>query len=725
MSSNIEPLLPNDPTAFGGWTLLGRLGKGGFSTIYLGEKQGQFSAIKMIRKELLGEPNVFERFATEVNNLEKLSHEGIARMIEEDLSTEVPYIAMEYVQGQTLEQYVMERGSLEESEWLDILESVSATLEYCHSLGIVHKDIGPGNIMLSQNGPKLIDFGISYEHGSSRITQDDQVVGTLNYMSPEHLSGQVTEAMDLFSLGATFVFAGTAQEPFNTESKSQTRTSITFEMPKFDGLSKLQRDLVEPLLYKKSSDRPRLSEVLTAIKEFRENGKIGAYAAYNRKSAKKLVSRRINLPQQRRTRNLYRAATSIAVLAAVLLGSYAALTQKNLRSDTNVISEIPSSTVEGFDNDSSGMSEPAAATPLAPGIEVARSTSAECENAFVNAKKTIEENCLAPAKAGDIRSMFYIGKNASSNGRKTDAEKWFLLAAAKGDVSSMGQLAQIYLDQKETTKYKTWVTRCADYTVQSNAGARCKLLIGIDLLNANEISKGILYLKDSVDYGYGSAATVLGMHYAGLEQKELALNWFVKSAELGDSTGLSKLIILANQLGKTDLYMKWLKTSADDGNGEYAWMLAMEYLEKEDYRNSKKYAEIGANAGDKNAMGILGIILYKVDNDLPKAKVWLKRAAAGDDVKAINVLGLIARVEDKNYQDSLNWYKKSAELGDLEAGYWMGAVYAGGLNNGVNACNSFKGVVIRSDELKRLGTFDAATMATWLTRAQDGIKETC
>ena len=725
MSSEVQPLLTSDPTTFGGWKLIGRLGKGGFSTIYLGEKDGQFSAIKMIRKELLGETNVFERFATEINNLEKLSHDGIAKMIEEDLSTEVPYIAMEYVQGKTLEQYVLANGKLPESEWLDVLESVSDALEYCHSLGIIHKDIGPGNIMLSQAGPKIIDFGISYEHGSSRITQDDQIVGTPSYMSPEHLSGKVTEAMDVFSLGATFAFAGTGLEPFASDSKSQTRTSITFEMPKLDGLSKLQRELIEPLLFKKISDRPRLNELLVAIKSFRENGTIGSYTSYNRGSTKKLVSQKIDLVQQRRTRNSYRLAISIALVTAVILGSYLALTQKNLNSRTKVISENQLANNGQIDVSSSGASKQPTASPSSSGIRVSTSSSADCEDAYLNNKNSIQKYCLVPANEGDIRSMFYVGMNASASGKKTEAEKWFLLAAAKDDVSSMGQLAQIYLDNKETAKYKIWVTRCADFTVKSNAGGRCKLLLGIDLLSANETNKAVLYLRDSVDYGNGSAATILGMHYAGLQQKDVALNWFVKSAELGDSVGLSKLIPLAYQLGKTDLYMKWLQISADDGNGKYAWMLAMEYLDKEDYTNSKKYAKIGANAGDKTAMGVLGIILYKIDNDLPNAKIWLKRAAAGDDIPAINLLGLIARVEDKNYQDSINWYKKSAALGDLEAGYWLGAVYAGGLNDGPNACIAFKGVIIRSDELKRLGTFNVTTMATWVTQAQDGIKQTC
>jgi serine/threonine protein kinase len=725
MSPGVKPLLPSDPTTFGGWKLLGRLGKGGFSTIYLGEKNGQLSAIKMIRKELLGETIVFERFATEINNLEKLSHDGIAKLIDEDLSTEVPYIAMEYVQGETLEQYVLEHGSIPELEWLNILESVSATLNYCHSKGIVHKDIGPGNIMLSKSGPKIIDFGISYEQGSRRITQADQIVGTPSYMSPEHLSGQVTEAMDVFSLGATFAFAGTGMEPFASDSRSHTRDSITLEMPKLDGLSKLQRELIEPLLYKKASDRPLLDQLLNAIQTFKENGTLGKYTSYNRNNAKKLIGRKIDVRQQRRTRNIYRSVISTAFLGILILVSYLALTQNSLSTKTAANLKNQSATNGQKDIGSAEIVNPTNAASNTPELQVATSSSQDCENAFVNNKNSIEKNCLSPAREGDVRSMFYLGRNASLNGRKADAEKWFLLAAAKDDVYSMGELAQIYLDQKQTKKYKIWVTKCVDFAVKNSAVARCKLLLGLDLLNANETNKAVLHLKDSVEYGNGSAAAILGMHYAGLQEKETALSWYVKSAELGDSTGLDKLIRLAKQLGETDLYMKWLKVSAENGNGEYAWLLAMEYFEKEDYKNAKKYAAIGANAGDKNAMGVLGIILYKIEKDLPNARIWLKRAADGDDVIAINLLGLIARVEDKDYQASINWYKKSAELGDLEAGYWLGALYAGGLNDGPNACISFKAVIARSDELKRLGTFAETTMNKWVSQAEDGIKQTC
>jgi serine/threonine protein kinase len=711
----VEALKPHDPSHLGNWTLTGRLGEGEDSVIYLGYRGiagSEQAAIKLIEDDTFEFEAALEKIRNEVGALQLLNDENIVKLLDANYEQGSLWIATEYIHGVTLDTKLKQtKEALSEQDWFKLAENIFHALKAAHEKGVIHKDIKPTNIILSQTGAKLIDFGISHVPEKTRSANPGDFEGSRLFSAPENYNRKNIPEMDVFSAGVTLAYAAKLKSVWKGENQDAITESIKKDAPDLSGLKPLQVEFVKPLLEKLPIDRPSSAEVHKKALEYIEY-------LMDQENKKKPMALRVKKTLLRRfDKPLIKFGVPISLSVLLITGLFAGNDSSDLKTLSDPFPSTASSTEDNFQ-----ATEQLDEGSNTLGVE---STSIDCENAYVNAKRTIDEFCLAPAKAGDVRSIFYMGKNASSNGRRTDAEKWFLLAAAKGDVSSMGQLAQIYLDQKEAAKYKTWVTRCADYTIKSNAGARCKLLIGIDLLNANEISKGILYLKDSVDYGNGSAATVLGMHYAGLEQKELALNWFVKSAELGDSTGLSKLITLANQLGKTDLYMKWLKTSADDGNGEYAWMLAMEYLDKEDYRNSKKYAEIGANAGDKNAMGILGIILYKIDNDLPKAKVWLKRAAAGDDVKAINVLGLIARVEDKNYQDSINWYKKSAALGDLEAGFWMGAVYAGGLNDEVNACNSFKGVVIRSDELKRLGTFDAATMATWLTRAQDGIKETC
>ena len=114
MEKRVTALFKSDPKFIGEWELAGRLGDGGFSTIYLGKKGDSFSAIKVIRRELINEPQTYERFGNEIKNLEKLDSPSIAKFIEADLSTEVPYIAIEYIDGLTLEELVKTSGTLSE-----------------------------------------------------------------------------------------------------------------------------------------------------------------------------------------------------------------------------------------------------------------------------------------------------------------------------------------------------------------------------------------------------------------------------------------------------------------------------------------------------------------------------------------------------------------------------------------------------------------------------------
>ena len=154
MEKRVTPLFKSDPKFIGEWELAGRLGDGGFSTIYLGKKGDSFSAIKVIRRELINEPQTYERFGNEIKNLEKLNSPNIAKFVEADLSTEVPYIAIEYIDGLTLEELVKTSGPLSEDLWLNYFSSISTALSYCHSKNIIHKDISPRNIILSDTGPK-------------------------------------------------------------------------------------------------------------------------------------------------------------------------------------------------------------------------------------------------------------------------------------------------------------------------------------------------------------------------------------------------------------------------------------------------------------------------------------------------------------------------------------------------------------------------------------------
>lgn len=704
----MEPMKNFDPKQLGDWRIMGRLGEGGFGTVFLAERGAQKAAVKVLKTEISDDNQARANLAKEADVLRTLSDPAIGKIIDSDLEGEIAWIATEFINGPTLDSKVRFEGPLDEHAWFNLAATLFHALVTAHEMGIIHKDVKPSNIILGETGTKLIDFGIA--HISGELTKTMTIhgrEGSTPFSAPEHFTTKSYTAMDVFSAAATLAYAGRGSGIWSGESELQLMKSIYEDEPNLVGLSQHQTEFLLPLLNKNASDRPTAREALEItlkyLEQYSSDAPVNGIEAWikRRKPAKAPKSK------------MKIAFLSSLALSFTAVAAYALTAQQS-----------PAPTETGSQTQVVVRESPSSVPSANPKVE-AKSTSADCENAFVNGKDEVATKCLEPANSGDVRSMYYIGQNASSNGKKNEAEKWFLKAAAKDDVSSMGQLAQIYLDRKDTANYKTWVTKCANYLVKSDSGARCKLLLGIDLLNSNQINKGVNYLKDSVDYGNGSAATLLGVYYAGIQENNAALSWYEKAAELNDSEGLKRLIILSNKLGKNDIYMKWLKISADDGNGENAWLLSMEYFSKEDYKTSKKYAQLGANAGNTNAMGILGIIMYKVDNDISGAKVWLKRAAIAKDSKAINILGLIARVEEKNYQDSVNWYKKSAALGDLEGGYWLGAVYAGGLNDGASACTAFKDVISNADELKRLGTFDKAAMETWVIQAQAGIKETC
>jgi serine/threonine protein kinase len=702
MFPGVEPLLQSDPTSFGGWTLLGRLGKGGFSDIFLGEKEGQLSAIKMIRKELLSEPKVFERFATEINNLEKLTHPGIARLIEDDLSTDIPYIAMEFVQGKTLEQKVIEEGPLNEEEWLKVLESISETLDYCHSMGIIHKDIGPGNIMLNNSGPMLIDFGISYELGSTRITQDDQIVGTPSYMSPEHLNGQISESMDIFGLGSTFVFAGTGIEPFGDESKSQTRTSITFEMPKLDGLSNLQLELIQPLLYKKITDRPTLKQLLKGINSWRETGIIGDYVSFLKNREKKLTSRRIDLKKQKRNLYVFRTLQAFAVSTLIAIGSILILAQ----------------TSEDGSNFSNNGSEsvPTASTSGRPSVDPSQSSdniiskikdpkglSGQCATLFLAHEEQALDICKAASELGDGRSSYYAGAVYDENGDDKNAAIYYKKAISlyPDDTKSMVGLVQIYIDTKDDLNYAKWVKTCALYEIKTPSGARCKLLYGMDLVDDGKIAEGIAYLSDAFDWGESAAANFLGAYFNDRGDTKNAILWLTKSAEAGDPRGIGFLQNITYETKQFDIWKKWTLISANKGNVKDMGKLALyAAIGDKDYSTAKKWGLKGAQEGDDVAMFALGYAYWKGDRDFVNAKTWLAKSASKGNELATRSLGDIFRLE-KDYPNSAIWYSKGATLGDLTSSYFASLVYLSGLNDEITGCQFVNKTIELADSIRK------------------------
>ncbi len=208
----------------GKYQLTERLGRGGMADVYKAFQPGmnRFVAIKTMHGHLAESSDFVERFRREAQSVGQLRHAHIVQMIDFDTEGDVNYMVMEFIRGDTLKAYILERGALPVDEALRFLEQLADALEYAHGHGMIHRDIKPANIMFTDEMHRnlvLTDFGIARILDASGLTVSGASVGTPAYMSPEAGKGEhVDERADLYSLGVVFYEMLTGQVPFNADT---------------------------------------------------------------------------------------------------------------------------------------------------------------------------------------------------------------------------------------------------------------------------------------------------------------------------------------------------------------------------------------------------------------------------------------------------------------------------------------------------------------------------
>lgn len=191
----------------GSYTIVERISQGGMGIVFRGvhNKLEQPVAIKMLAPHLSGDPEMRARFLREARLQAKLSHPAVVNIFDYFEDEGNIFLVMEFVPGQSLEQMLLDRGKLPPKEVLDIAQGVLSALSFMHGKGIIHRDIKPGNIIISEQGIKVTDFGIArLAEAETSITKDKRSFGTLCYMAPELLkTGEISPAIDIYSLGVT------------------------------------------------------------------------------------------------------------------------------------------------------------------------------------------------------------------------------------------------------------------------------------------------------------------------------------------------------------------------------------------------------------------------------------------------------------------------------------------------------------------------------------------
>ncbi len=264
----VEPLRRWDPEQVGGYVIIGRLGAGAMGQVYLGRSAaGRLVAVKTIKTELAEEPDFRTRFGQEVAAARRVSGAFTAAVVAADSEADVPWLATVYVPAPSLSRLIRACGPLGVPAVRWLAAGCAEALESIHSVGLVHRDLKPSNVLVAPDGPRVIDFGVARAAERIQLTVTRGSVGTPAYMAPEQArdTRQATAASDIFSLGATMLFAATGHAPYQGETVVDVLVRLATGPPDLTGLPPELAEIVGACLERDPRNRPTSASILARL----------------------------------------------------------------------------------------------------------------------------------------------------------------------------------------------------------------------------------------------------------------------------------------------------------------------------------------------------------------------------------------------------------------------------------------------------------------------------
>ncbi|HEX5296595.1 MAG TPA: serine/threonine-protein kinase [Streptosporangiaceae bacterium] len=261
------PLRPDDPTRIGHYRLTARLGSGGMGVVYLGVAwDGAPVAVKVLRPDLADDEEFRRRFGREVSALVQVKGECTVRVIEADSQSATPFVVTEYAPGPSLSEYMDKQGTVDGEMLFGLATGLAEALTVIHAAGIMHRDLKPSNIILTDAGPKVIDFGIARrQQDTSAVTKAGMMIGSMGFMAPEQITGNPGPEADVFAWGVTVAYAATGRSPFGSGSTHSILYQIMYGDADTVMVPDSLRPLVESALLKDPQHRPTARQLLDRL----------------------------------------------------------------------------------------------------------------------------------------------------------------------------------------------------------------------------------------------------------------------------------------------------------------------------------------------------------------------------------------------------------------------------------------------------------------------------
>lgn len=272
---HLGPLGPDDPRDVAGYRLLARIGEGGMGSVYLSRTRGnQPVALKVIRREYAQDEEFRRRFEQEATSARRVQGYHIVPVVDHDTTGPQPWLATVYVPGLALDRVLALHGPLPLPAVLQLTGCAAEALHAVHKAGVIHRDLKPSNILIGSDGPWIIDFGIARAADATQLTRSGGLIGTPQFMSPEHANGQEqTPAADVFSLGLIAAVAATGRHPYGDAGAITLATKIAnteLRPPDLTSYPEPLRAVLERTLAADPAARPAPSELAALCEELAE-----------------------------------------------------------------------------------------------------------------------------------------------------------------------------------------------------------------------------------------------------------------------------------------------------------------------------------------------------------------------------------------------------------------------------------------------------------------------